>query len=156
MLSAQAQFVPIYKRSLRHFELVESKIDMGLNLSHHQDDLDLSLLAAVQEKDVAAAELMLDMGANANVALKPQQGETICSILHIAALGTDAKFIDLLVAHGANPLRLDTNGLTPRDYAMKRWHNSRVKAALRRAEKNVTDPVNDDRPLDFSILARTA
>lgn len=154
MILAKENFLPIYKRDNRVREVTESKIDMGLMPQFDQDDLDLSLLMAVRDRDLDAMRAMIDMGADVHVALKPQQGETICSLLHIAALGTDAKVVDLLVESGANPLRLDSNGLTPRDYAMKRWHNSRVKAALRRAEKAVTDPVNDDRPLDYSILVR--
>lgn len=142
--------VPLYKRSTWQRELDESKIDMGLIPDYNQDDLDHSLFCAVREENLCAIYDMVEAGANPNLSMKPKDGDTLCSLLHIAALTGNIKVVQALLEGGADPMKLDSTGLTAGDYALKHRHNARVKALLKRWEKKITDPLNDDFPISFS------
>ena len=135
---------PLYKRSRWTREIDQLKTEIGVHTGYLQDNLDYSLLKAVRENNNPAIREMVSLGANLNMFLKPKNGRTICSLLHIAAVDADIKTIDTLLQLGADPKLLDSNGLIAKDYGILKKRPGRILTMLTKWEQKITSPVNDD------------
>ncbi|KIV95467.1 hypothetical protein PV10_03121 [Exophiala mesophila] len=88
-----------------------------------------ALHAAVLREHIEVMELLLAAGANPN-----QADWNLVSPLHSAALYGSEKVIRVLLDHGASVEAMDSEGRTPRDWALNGWEPDAQRLVLRAAE----------------------
>lgn len=96
-------------------EVARLLIERGADLEREGHD---RLDAAVNKRNLAMVELLLDAGVDVNAA----SGWELLTALHIAASGGHTEMVDLLLARGADPEARDRRMETPLMKASKRGH----------------------------------
>ena len=109
--------------------LVEAPQLPAISISEPQAALDDQLIEAIKEKDVAAAERLLQAGAGADTVDTLGNPALYYAIIAMEA-GGSIDMVAMLLNNGADPDVLDSNGKAPLALAAKNGHLEVVQLLL--------------------------
>jgi len=110
---------------------------------------DIPLVAAIEFKQFAIADLLLDRGANVKFA-----GVGKSTPLHLAAIASNPAMVERLLKMGADPTRVDDSRHLPVHYAVKRANPETVKLLLVSPDLMDQQDTHERTPLDHAIDLR--
>lgn len=96
-------------------------LDAGADLTRKDDEGELPLYRATQNKSTAVLKLLLERGAD--LTLLNEDGT---HSLHFCALWGDLERLKILLDHGADPNLLESDGATALGYARGPYSNAQV------------------------------
>jgi hypothetical protein len=130
---------------------------MGLLAPLSQEAVDMSLYAAVLDRDHRAVRAMQAYRADANMRVYGKLGEPEGTLLHFAVRHGTLKTVIALLQIGADPLLRDADGATPREVAAQKATGNRMRTVLERWEKRLTlSPPPDGDETEEEPVARRA